>query len=219
MQREFILDNSIFELGEAFDSEKFAGWVERLKPDFYIVPDVLESAGDTIKSYTQFTNDYPIKHGMRIGVVQGKTYQDLVECYKFMSSFADYIAISFDYQYYLYTGRGNTKLERYCDGRQRFIQQLISDNIWDWKKPVHLLGASLAREFGFYLDHNIYNIRSCDTSNPVVAGYEGVRYSGTLGLNTKSETKLFTIIDEEVSKDQLATINYNISQFRKIVKR
>ena len=39
--REIILDNSIFELEEAFDAEKFAGWVLELKPDWYIVPDAL----------------------------------------------------------------------------------------------------------------------------------------------------------------------------------
>ena len=39
--REVLLDNSIFELGEAFDSDKFAKYVEELKPSYYIVPDVL----------------------------------------------------------------------------------------------------------------------------------------------------------------------------------
>ena len=30
--REVILDNSIFELEEAFDAEKFAYWVKRIRP-------------------------------------------------------------------------------------------------------------------------------------------------------------------------------------------
>jgi len=30
--REVILDNSIFELEEAFDSEKFAHWIQELNP-------------------------------------------------------------------------------------------------------------------------------------------------------------------------------------------
>ena len=46
--REVLLDNSIFELGYAFDSEKFAHYVNELKPTYYIVPDVLE---DSSKDY------------------------------------------------------------------------------------------------------------------------------------------------------------------------
>ena len=34
---------------------------------------------------------------LKIGVVQGKTWQELVDCYRFMAEEADYIAISFDY--------------------------------------------------------------------------------------------------------------------------
>ena len=39
--REVILDNSIFELEEAFDAERFAYWINELKPTWYIVPDAL----------------------------------------------------------------------------------------------------------------------------------------------------------------------------------
>ena len=41
--REIILDNSIFELEEAFDADRFAHWVKELRPDWYIVPDALEN--------------------------------------------------------------------------------------------------------------------------------------------------------------------------------
>src|SRR6056300_1836576 len=46
--REVILDNSIFELEEAFDADKFNNWVNYLKPTWYIVPDALEDANKTI---------------------------------------------------------------------------------------------------------------------------------------------------------------------------
>ena len=38
---QILLDNSIFELGESFDSEKYVEWARIIKPNFYIVPDVL----------------------------------------------------------------------------------------------------------------------------------------------------------------------------------
>ena len=56
--REIILDNSIFELEEAFDAEKFAGWVLELKPDWYIVPDALEDAKKTVQQMTEWNNKY-----------------------------------------------------------------------------------------------------------------------------------------------------------------
>ena len=56
--REVMLDNSIFELGTAFDSEKFADYVRELKPTYYIIPDVLEECDATIASYYHFTQDY-----------------------------------------------------------------------------------------------------------------------------------------------------------------
>ena len=46
--RYVILDNSIFELGEAFDMDKFAGYVKSLQPSAYIVPDALEDSPLTI---------------------------------------------------------------------------------------------------------------------------------------------------------------------------
>ena len=41
-----------------------------------------------------------------------------------MAEQSDYVAISFDYSYYVATGRGKTELERWCTGRQKFIKDL-----------------------------------------------------------------------------------------------
>ena len=68
--REIILDNSIFELEEAFDADKFDGWVNDLKPTWYIVPDVLEDGYETIAKMEDWNNKglgYP--GSGKIGVV------------------------------------------------------------------------------------------------------------------------------------------------------
>ncbi len=189
---DVLLDNSIFELGEAFDPGKYAYWLEEINPNYYIVPDVLEDANATIYKWAEWELTHmPIDNkSLRIGVVQGKDWQDLTDCYKYMSDVADYIAISFDYSYYQHTGIGSTKLERWCSGRQRFIQDLIDNGYWNWSKPHHLLGCSLAKEFRYYVDKRITNIRSCDTSNPIVAALKGLRYSGDLGLQEKHTLEL-----------------------------
>jgi len=217
--REILLDNSIFELGKAFESTVFAKVVDQLQPNFYIVPDVLEDGYTTCQSFHNFTKEYKNLPGLKIGAVQGKTYDELCETYKYMSDHADYIAISFDFSYYVGTGRGDTKLDRWCDGRKRFISSLISDGLWNWNKPHHLLGSSLPKEFRFYIDKNIYNIRSIDTSNPVVAGIKGLKYNGDLGLNEKPSVKLAELIDYNITEDEEEIINFNINQFKKILKR
>jgi len=217
--RDVLLDNSIFELGKAFDGDKYAAYIKELKPNYYIVPDVLEDGYNTVKSFAEFTAKYTDLPGLKIGAVQGKTYDELVDVYKYMSEYADYIAISFDFSYYLVTGRGKTKLERFATGRQNFINDLIQDGIWNWNKPHHLLGCSLAKEFSFYPNNNVYNIRSIDTSNPVVAGLQGLKYNGEFGLQDKPSVKLADLIDTQVSQDQLLEIAYNVSKFKQIINR
>jgi hypothetical protein len=220
--REVLLDNSIFELGTAFSADKFAKYVKELEPTFYVVPDVLENASETISKFEAFVNKYPELSGLKIGVVQGKTYQDIVTCYKYMSDRADYIAISFDYSLYQYIGTkfGEytpahlVKLQQQCSGRKRLISMIKYDGYWNYNKPHLLLGASLPTEFASYKQDQ--SIRSCDTSNPVMAGLFNHRYVRNKGLNFKSALKLVELIDTKRSDINMDDINYNINCFREI---
>ena len=218
--REVLLDNSIFELGESFSPTKYAHYVKELNPTFYIIPDVLEDSEGTIKSFHEFVSTYPDIDSMKIGVVQGRTWQELVECYNFMSEHADYIAISFDYSWYdtvAYSSREGRlgQLDRWAGGRKHFITRLREEGIWNDTKPHHLLGCSLAHEFRAY--KSIQNIRSCDTSNPVVAALHNYKYIAEYGLTQKPYTLLADLIDHEVTQDELELITYNVNEFKKIV--
>lgn len=226
--REVLLDNSIFELGKAFDPAKYIKYAEELNPTFLIVPDVLEEAKATISAWRKFHLNYKLAdytNAYTIGVVQGQTYQELVDCYKFMSDNADYIAISFDYNYYEKvtttnrTGREGM-LDRWAAGRHHLITRLVDDGVWNNRKPHHLLGAALAREFAGYVSvaHEL-NIRSLDTSNPVVAGLLGHRYIANQGLNHKPSMMLADMIDVSVDEDQMEDVLYNTSEFKKIIGR
>ncbi len=220
-----LLDNSIFELGKSFDPKKYVEWIDKLQPNWYIVPDVLESASDTMQQW----KDWELKFGdntdaLRIGVVQGRDWNELVKCYNFMKDRADYIAISFDYNYYQAIGLveddwAEIKLTKFCSGRKRFIRQLIDEGHWCWEKPHHLLGCSLAREFKYYVNNNVYNIKSVDTSNPVVAGIKGLRYNDDMGLYKKPKTLLADLIEHKVDDTQLEAIYYNTNMFKKILNR
>jgi hypothetical protein len=221
--REVLLDNSIFELGKAFDSREFWVKAKELQPNMFIVPDVLEDYHGTIESYKKFENyTQDLKQTFQtkaIGAVQGKNWQELRECYKFISDNADMIAISFDFSYYQTTGQGWHYLERWYSGRQRLIQDLINNGVWRWDKPHHLLGCSFAKEFRYYVDKNIYNIVSCDTSNPIVAAIHGLKYDADYGLDTKPSTKLADLIAHEFTEDQLELVKYNSNMFKKIIRR
>ena len=221
--REVLLDNSIFELKEAFDSKKFAKYVEELKPTYFIVPDVLEDVAGTVESYNAFRNEYHGLPGMWMGAIQGKTYDEIVECYRYMDAYADYIAISFDFSWYQQVGQSSSlntslmRLERMCDGRKKLISMLIADGIWNHKKPHHLLGCSLAQEFKAYV--NMPSIRSVDTSNPVVSGILNKRYIKGIGLREKSSILLADLIDHDVTDEQVIDIVYNTTEFKHLIGR
>ena len=216
--RIVLLDNSIFELGVAFDAKKYSEWIKKLEPDEYIVPDALEDSNTTIENYKNWIKDYKDLPGKKIGVVQGKTYSELYDCYQFMSENADKIAISFDYSYYLITARGTNKYQQYCYGRYKLINDLLADKIINYSKPHHLLGCSVPVEFGFYgASPSTYSfIESLDTSNPVINGMHNIKYE-SMGVKDKLSVKMidfFTV--KKIRDDGMKLIEHNISQFKKI---
>ena len=212
--REIILDNSIFELEEAFDADKFYKWVEILKPTWYIVPDALENAKKTMSQMAEWNLRYPNTPGKKIGVVQGKTYEQIKNCYRFIdTSDVDMIAISFDYSYYTKSCPHPNKYVSWMLGRIKLLGDLLKDGIINKDKPHHLLGCGLPQEFQFY-KHSDYDwIYSLDTSNPVVHGIKGINYKDQ-GLWSKESQKLFELINSDISIDQLNVIKNNIQKFR-----
>ena len=102
--RNVLLDNSLFELKKAFDAKSFAKHIDKLCPYEYIVPDVYEDSDATIDNFKNWMKTYSNLPGRTIGVVQGKTFNDFINCYKFMSDHANKIALSFDNSYLLATG-------------------------------------------------------------------------------------------------------------------
>lgn len=212
--REIILDNSIFELGEAFEADKFYPWVEKLMPTWYIIPDALEDAEKTVHSVKTWQH---IAGSKAIGVVQGKTYEEVKWCYQEIEPLVDKVAISFDYSFFMdkdLNGDLPTKYHYYMYGRDALIHRLLAEGVINEDKPHHLLGCGLPQEFDSYTD--LPWIESIDTSNPVVAGLKGIRYNGKNGLEDKPSQKLYTMLNERVDIDTLQLILYNIECFRAI---
>ena len=209
--REIILDNSIFELGHAWDSDRFAYWVEKLKPTWYIVPDVLDNKDATINSFNNFIVKYPNLPGKRIAVAQGSTYDELVDCYEYLvnNESVDKIALSFNHPFFQDLNL-ETKYHNMLTGRQTTLSTMLDDNIINEDKPHHLLGCGLPQEFKHYVEYDW--IDSIDTSSPVVHGIKGIRYNER-GLDNKESVKLFTMMEEDVLASW-QDIVYNIEKFR-----
>lgn len=224
-ERHTILDNSVFELETAFDSDAFAGWIDLTRPTEYIIPDVLEDAEQTIANVIDWNDNYrnSVRKSKSIGVVQGKSYDEIVRCYKAIEPLVDKVAISFDYSCYkelIETQFGampvNTdKLSIWCEGRISLLEKLNADVI-NKNKPHHLLGASLYKEFDEY--RNYTWIDSVDTSSPVMWAMEKKLYNTEI---YKPKAKLFTLIDFTPSsiEEDLDITNkmvQNIATFRKV---
>ena len=217
--RHTILDNSIFELEEAFDSERFLYWVNKMQPTEYIIPDVLEDTAGTCSKLGEWLTIYQPQvtcDAKTIGVVQGRNFKEIAICYMNMEPYVDKIAISFDYSFMCPSDTPeDQKLETFMRGRQKLLADLLKEGVINQDMPHHLLGCFLPQEFAAYKDYKW--IESLDTSNPVMAGYKGMRYTDK-GLKTKPKQKLFTIMNEELTSQQIEDIIYNIDRFEGFCK-
>lgn len=215
--RKIILDCSLYELGHAYDVNKYIAWINILDPNEYIVPDVFQNFEDNIKSFEKFMSIHnPFKvTGKTIGVVQGKTYKEMKESYMFMCENADKVAISFGYDYYIKETGEDYKPLAFCKGRIMLLNRLIDDGVIDYNKPHHLLGCGLPVEFSYYQQNKLkYSfIESIDTSHPVLNGYFGELYTEDK-MGTKRPEKMVDIFEEDVSASQLSSIISNVKYFR-----
>ena len=217
--RHVILDNSVFELEEAFDSDRFLFWINKTAPTEYIIPDVLEDSAGTVHRLGEWMALYEpqVRTGSKtIGVVQGSDFDDIAWCYNVIAPKVDKVAISFDYSFLCpeknYTPA--TRCEVFMRGRQKLLADLVKAGVIDQSKPHHLLGCFLPQEFIAYKDYKW--VDTIDTSNPVVHGINGISYE-PFGLREKVKTKVIDYMDEELTPEQIHAIMGNIRKFREFV--
>lgn len=201
---EVILDNSVFELGEAFELSRYKFWIHELRPTYYIIPDVLGNKELTVKNIKEWDYSLP---GKSIGVIHGKTVDEALSCFEEIYDHVDKIGISFNCKYY-----GNI-LHEWMEGRQQLVEKLIG-----CQKPVHLLGCALPQEFLYYKNEPDFQfIESCDTSNPIVHAINNIRYQDH-GLDSKVDTKLVEYLDYPKEKIDMELVRYNVEKFKSFVK-
>lgn len=229
--RTVILDNSLFELNQAFDPEKFAEYIIETKPTYYIVPDAWNDGATTRDNFDSFMKNYGKDlPGKAIGVCQGKDIEDFVESYLFMSEKADMISISFGLKLYEDVFDRHLVYKQWCEhlgfdsdgvdakrmfGRFSLIYHLCADSIWNFNKPHHLLGCSLPMEFAWYQYHK--SVVSCDTSSPIVHAIKGILYEPGIGVRQKESQKLVEFMNMRREDIDMALLDANCKMFKTIV--
>ena len=213
--RYIIMDNSLHELGEAYDHKRLLYWVNELEPDEFIVPDVWEDKTKTLVNAKYFLQyKYP-ENTTLVAVVQGKTFHEMYECYHLLQVLG-YEKLAFSYGSEVYNQvSGREGWFGKAIGRIELIDRLRDLGVLSNSDRVHLLGCALPQEFAWYDDHPF--IESIDTSNPVMAAIDGMKYTEK-GLEDKPKSNLNSSFDIPYSKVDHDLLDHNVEMFRKILE-
>lgn len=212
-----VMDNSLHELGKAYDTDRLWYWINTLKPDEFIVPDVWEDKNrSVVNARTWIQAPFP-KGIKKVAVVQATSLHEAMECYQTYKDLGyKKIAFSYGASYYNDISSHPNKDMGKALGRIQTISWLHQSKIISDQDEIHLLGCSVPQEFGWYQDMPF--IRSIDTSNPIMAGIERTKYGGN-GLNAKPKTNMNAVQSIEKFDDEIMDcINYNLKKFKEINK-
>ena len=213
--RYIIMDNSLHELGEAYDTDRLLYWIEELEPDEFIVPDVWQNKTSTLVNAKYWMKNYKLpKNTTKVAVVQAQNYGEACECYDILQFHQGYKKIAFSYgaDWYAKEFPHPNPLVGKMMGRILTISKMYKSGLISKSDRIHLLGCALPQEFRYYKDFPF--IESIDTSNPIIHGLEGIRYSSN-GLFTKSNIKIDKIGNIPLTRETLYDINHNLTQFKK----
>jgi len=205
--RYIIMDNSLHELGKAYNHERLLHWITELEPDEFIVPDVWMKQAQTCaqaKYWIQFK--YPKKTKI-VAVVQGEDKIKAHLCASLIRDLGyDKLCISYGADWY-----GDTPLNKAL-GRINFVKELLEDKRYKDTK-FHLLGCAVPQEFGWY--RNEPQIESIDTSNPIMAALEGISYTKS-GLIEKPKANMNTHFEIKPKEVEYSLILKNVIRFKTI---
>jgi hypothetical protein len=212
--RYIIMDNSLHELGEAYNNDRLMYWINELEPDEFIVPDVWEQRNASVVNARKWSQIILPKNTTKVAVVQAQTIHEAATCYQTYKDLG-YVKIAFSYGASYYNDvipHPNLDLGKAL-GRLSVISALYKTNVISQNDRIHLLGCAVPQEFGWYKGFDC--IESIDTSNPVMAALEGTRYN-LYGLDKKPKANMndyFYMLDQEVNWDLLTD---NLTKFRTI---
>ena len=213
--RYIVMDNSLHELGEAYNWDRLKHWLYELEPNEFIVPDEWMDYTQT-QVYAKYWKQIPMpKKCIAMAVVQGKDKVDAIKSFRCLKELGyQKIAISYGATWY-------NDLFPHCNkdmgktlGRMNFIAELIRSGELDKERDnIHLLGCAIPQEFGWYRE--LKCIKSIDTSNPIMAALEGTWYDES-GLTAKPKANMNDHFDIKFEDVDYLMILHNTLKFREI---
>ena len=208
-----ILDNSCFELGAALSNELIHDYVHRINPDVFVLPDTLGDKDQTISRSLEFVTSYPELAPKAMAVIQGDSYKEFGECYDvFDDELHDIAMIGIPFCFN-WAFRRNLAPVDHAIERVNLLQYLVQHNHIRTTTKHHLLGTWWAKEFSYYRDYEwIYSV---DTSNPIAAGIENMRYP----IIHKPKPKFDEFVNLDLKDFNIEAIIYNVESFKEITKR
>lgn len=216
MGRYIVMDNSLHELGEAYNTKGLMHWVNEIEPNEFIVPDVWEDYALSVRNARSWVNVELPKNVTKVAVVQAKSTHEAILCTKVYKDLGyKKLAYSYGASYYNDVCPHPNKDFGKAIGRYMVINNLLKEGLLSSRDRVHLLGTASPIEFGLY--KNIKCIESIDTSNPIMAGIDKNAYS-KLGLAKKPVANMnnYQDISIDMIEENLDYIEYNVQKFREI---
>jgi len=214
MGRYIVMDNSLHELGEAYDSERLIYWINEIKPNEFIVPDVWEDYTLSIRNAKQWFNTKLPLNTTKVAVVQAKSLHEAGLCVQIYKDLG-YKKIAFSYGASYYNDicpHPNQDLGK-AIGRYIVIFNLLKNKTLHSNDRVHLLGTASPIEFGMY--KNTSCIESIDTSNPIMAAIGEMPYT-KMGLFMKPIANMNKYQDMSIDFLNEDLVEYNVEMFRTI---
>lgn len=213
-----MADNSLHELGVPYGEHDLLIHLELLQPNEFIVPDYWGEYARSTTSSKFWMNAYQeiFPNTKFIAVVQASNFEEALKCFT-VYKLQGYkkIAITYGLHWYEELGEGSTSFEKKMNGRIKFIDTLISFGLIEDIK-LHLLGCNLPQEFKYYTSNSKYNfIETIDTSNPVMAAIDGMKYS-EFGLDKKPTANLNSHFEASLQELDIDLIKHNVLNFKQI---
>lgn len=202
-----ICDNSAFELSTPLSAPEVVKAASIFKAQEVIAPDAFGSASDTIRSTNEFIKYLEDSGNLGkfrvMGVVQGANAPDWVNCFLHMRENKHIDVIGFSYV-----------------GCKSFHPDLTTARITathmathsaggDLKKPIHLLGVG-GNPLELQVQKTIEQVRSCDTSIPIVQGLAGDKLHPISGLLGNKLPRPHDYFETNPTAEQLEAIIHNI---------
>jgi len=216
-KRFIIMDNGLFE-GVTHTTEDLLDKINLIRPNIFIVPDAWNDSTTTLVNAKSWMNNFKpnLPEGIELmAVCQGEDIHDLMKTYQILLDLGyKHIAFNHSSCAYMEMYPGMDPLKRQMYGRMEFIRKLVQTNTINKTVYHHLLGCSLPQEFMVYKNWDF--IKSCDTSNPIIVGAQGQRYTDS-GLTWKPKEKIEIYMEEDLS-GKIEDIKFNVQKFKEYVK-